>query len=72
MRLVLVSSIVLALVGMPAAPKPAARRVNTPRSPQRRRRFAGDGKAPPEPGSVPVTADNYGRAATDLAFANVP
>jgi hypothetical protein len=28
-------------------------------------------RATPAPGSVPVTADNYGRAATDLAFANV-
>ena len=27
--------------------------------------------AAPAPGSIPVTADNFGRAATDLAFANV-
>ena len=70
MRLVLIPSVLLALAACqraePPAPAPSAA---TP--PAAAATVATSAPAPAEPGSVPVTADNYGRAASDLAFAGV-
>jgi hypothetical protein len=71
MRLVLVTSIVLALAGCQRAQAPVAPASTATQPAAPIAEAPATGAPPPEPGSVPVTADNYGRAATDLAFANV-
>ncbi len=65
MRAILISSLVLALAACQRTQAPTA----TPSTSTRP--AAPIAEAPvAEPGSVPVTADNFGRAASDLAFAN--
>ena len=71
MRLILISSIAFALAGCqraetPVAPASTATHAAAPTAAE-----PATGTAAPEPGSIPVTADNFGRAATDLAFAKV-
>jgi hypothetical protein len=71
MRLVLFSAIVLVLAACQRTEAPSPSQPAAAPAPASSVHAAAVPEAAPEPGSVPVTADNFGRAATDLAFANV-